>query len=550
MTDDPIFGRGGLNPYVDADELVARIGLTDGEIAWRKAFLGFDEEDERRLSELEPLLRAEQDAIADDFYENLLRYEGTREIIERSPKDVEALKQTQRAYLRTLATGEYDQAYFANRARIGKLHELLDMPLKYYVGQYGVYYDLLLDRLNARVQDRVVEAIEEWAAEREAAEEAGGLGRLAGVFGLRDDGDDVDDGLEASFERTVCSAIDDGMMDVLALLRIINLDLQVATETYVDSYATRLEEAIDRRDRLTAAVEADVRAPIDELHEASEAVAARAEAISAHASNQATAIERSASEVGAVSATVEEVASVADDVRGESERAERLTADGADAAEDALEELDAIERAAADVEAAVASLDERADAISTVVERLDEVATRTSILAKNAEIEAARSATESETDRALMVIADEIDAFAERTRADLGSIEETAREVGDEVEATVETAEEMVERVDAGSDRVRETVASLETVHEAVRSTAAGMEDVAAATDQQARSVQSIAESLDELGGDADRVAGAAESVAAASQEQTASLGDVSDAVERLTTDVDGESTPVYERVN
>lgn len=48
----------------------------------------------------------------------------------------------------------------------------------------------------------------------------------------------------------------------------------------------------------------------------------------------------------------------------------------------------------------------------------------------------------------------------------------------------------------------------------------------------------------------ADRVAGAVESVAAGNQEQTASLRDVGDAVERLTADVDGESLPVYERVN
>ncbi|WP_254864435.1 globin-coupled sensor protein [Halovivax gelatinilyticus] len=545
MTDIPTFGRGGLNSFVDVDELVERIDLTDDEIAWRKEFVGFDEEDEQRLSKLNPLLRAEQDAIADDFYENLLRYEGTREIFERSPKDVEALKQTQRAYLHSLSTGEYDRAYFENRARVGKLHELLDMPLKYYVGQYGVYYDLLLDRLNDRVQGRVVEEIEEWAAEREA--EDGGLGRLAGVFGIGVD--DGGDDLERSFERTVRSAIDDGMMDVLSLLRIINLDLQVATDTYVDSYASRLEAAIERRNRLAAAVEADVRAPIDELHDASEVVAARAEAISSHAANQATAIEQSASEIGAVSAAIEEVTSVADDVRTESERAERLAADGADAADDALDELDGIERAAADVRAAVASLEAHADEISSVVARLDEIATQTSILAKNAEIEAARSGAGSETNRALRVIADEIDSFATRTRADLGAIEETAKDVGEELEETIETAEETVERVDVGSARIRETVASIETVHEAVCATAAGMDEVVAATDQQARSVQSIADSLDELGDAADNVAGAAESVAAASQEQTASLGAVSGAVERLTMDVEGDSQPVYERV-
>ena len=62
------FGRGGLNRFVDAGSLTDRIGLDDEEIAWRKEFIGFDEADEARLTDLEPLLRENQQAIADAFY--------------------------------------------------------------------------------------------------------------------------------------------------------------------------------------------------------------------------------------------------------------------------------------------------------------------------------------------------------------------------------------------------------------------------------------------------------------------------------------------------
>ncbi|MDF9744912.1 globin-coupled sensor protein [Natrinema salsiterrestre] len=546
MQPEQAFGTGGLNGFLDVDDLVDRIGLDDDEIAWRKDFIGFDEADERRLAELEPLLQANSEEIADDFYENVLHYEQTRAIVDRSPKDVDALKRTQRAYLVSLATGEYDREFFENRARIGKLHELLDMPLKQYVGQYGVYYDLILSRLNERVQRQVIDAIEGWAEERDA-EGDGGLERFVGALGLGGEGRHDEDGLDESFEATVRDAIDDGMMDVLSLLRIINLDMQVAVDTYVDSYAQELEESIERRERLASEVETDVQGPIAELHDSSEVVARRAEAISEQTESQAAGVTRAAGDLNEVSAAVEEVASVADEVRAESDRTERLAAQGVEAADDALEELEAIEDATDEVADAVDGLAARTDEIDEVVDRLDDLAERTTVLAANAKIESSRS--DGNGGETMGVIASEVRSFAEQTKADLAEIETAVEAVREDAAATVETTEETVARVDIGTNRVRETVDSLEEIHESARETASGMEEVAAATDQQAQGVEVTAETLEDLSESADTVASAAESVAAASQQQTASLREVRRSVARLTDDEDGAEPPVYERL-
>ncbi|WP_435362822.1 protoglobin domain-containing protein [Haloarchaeobius sp. DYHT-AS-18] len=541
MQPEQEFGQGGLNRFVDAATLVEDIGLDAEEVRWRKEFIGFDGEDERRLADLEPLLREHQDAIADDFYENLLQYDQTRAVIERSPKGVEMLKQTQRAYLVSLATGEYDQQYFANRARIGKLHEILDMPLKHYVGQYGVYYDLILSEVDDRVQGQVVDAIEQWAEERDD-DAGGGLGKLVGALGF---GDEAADGLDESFEATVREAIHDGMQDVLALLRIINLDLQVATDTYVDSYSQRLERAIERREQLAHEVELEVQSPVEELHEASSAVSKSAQAISDLTGTQAAQIQATAGELDEVSAAAEEVASVADEVRTESERTEALAADGADAADGALDSLAAIEEAAAQVEAAASTLEARTDDIDQVVDRIDSLAERTAVLATNANIEATRADATSDT---LSVIATEVKSFAEKAQADLDEIEEAVEGVREATTETVETVDETAEQVEAGTDQVRETVTHLDEIHESARATAAGMDDVAAAADQQAESVETLATSVEQVASAADRVASEAESVAAASEEQTANVASVEMAVHRLTESEGTEETPVYEQ--
>ncbi|ELY53989.1 globin-coupled sensor protein [Natronolimnohabitans innermongolicus] len=556
------FGTGKLNEFLEVDELVDRIGLTEQELDWRKHFIGFDADDERRLADLEDLLRDNQTAIADDFYENLLGYEGTRTVIERSPKDVNALKQTQSAYLVSLSTGDYDQEFFANRARIGKLHELLDMPLKHYIGQYGVYYDLLLEQLNERIQEQVIAEIETWAAEQNETEETeGGLGGLAGALGFGGGSesqveDDQQDGLEESFEATVRDAIDDGLHDVLSLLRIINLDMQIATETYVDSYAQDLEDSIERRKRLARDVEEDVQGPIEELHDASEEIAERAVAISEHTESQAEDTNQAATELGELSAAIEEVASTTDAVSEESERTERLASNGASAATEALEELEQIEAATEDVAKSAAALEERTDEIDAVLERLDEVAERTAVLAKNAKIEATRSGADgsaggdaSGNARTMGVIAEEVESFAAQTRRDLESIETAVEGVREDALETVDATDRTVERVDRGADRVRDSMADLEEIHDAARETAARMDDVAAATDQQARNVQRAAATVEDVAESADEVAAAAQSVAAASQEQTASLESVGEAVSRLTDAEPGTTRPVYERL-
>lgn len=132
------FGQGGLNSALNVEQLVNEIGLTSSEIQWRKDFIDFDSEDAKRLASYQDTFAAHAEQIADDFYESITEYEETIEVIGRSPKGLNQLKQTQSAYLVTLADGEYGDEYFRTRARIGKLHDLLDMPMKQYIGQYGV----------------------------------------------------------------------------------------------------------------------------------------------------------------------------------------------------------------------------------------------------------------------------------------------------------------------------------------------------------------------------------------------------------------------------
>ncbi|WP_255193741.1 globin-coupled sensor protein [Natronobeatus ordinarius] len=540
---DDAFGHEGLNAHVDADALLDDIALDAEEIAWRKEFIQFDEEDERRLSDLESLFRDRQNEIADRFYENLTSYDGSLEIMGRSPKGIEALKQTQRAYLVSLATGAYGEEYFRNRARIGKLHELMNMPMKYYVGQYGVYYDLILSEIDERVQRQTVDAIEAWADEELGSKEStsGFVDRFLGGGA----GGDEADGLDETLEETVRESIHDGMADILAVLRIVNLDLQVATDTYFESYSRELDQAVERRNALATSVQRDVYAPIEELDDASSSVARSAQTINDLAASQADDMDTIADEVESLSANVQEIAATAESVDQVSTDAESLADSGVEQANAALEELEAVQSVAAELTETVSRLEERTAAIDEVIDRVDKLTERTKVLGTNASVEAKRGENAQGT---LEVIASEVQSFAGQTQTDLEAVEREVEEIKAVATETVDRVEETTDRLATGVDRVDDAVLDFEAIHDATEHTSEGIDDVATAAADQASSAEAIYRTIQQSAQKADRVSGETESVAAATEEQTVKLSEIARSVGTLTSIDDVERRPVYER--
>ncbi|ARS91212.1 protoglobin domain-containing protein [Natrarchaeobaculum aegyptiacum] len=249
------FGEGGLNDRLDSDSYAAGIGLSEEEIAWRKAFVGFDGSHAERLEGFEDDFRDVADELADRFYEHLADTGETAAVIDRSSKDVEELKRTQKAYLTTLADGEYDREYFRNRARIGKLHEMLDMPIKHYIGQYSVYHQLFLEILSDRTHERLTAVVET------ALEEVDDIDSTGSATGPK-----VVVDREELLQR-LQTEVDAGYQELESLLTIVNLDMQVVVETYLESLLTDLEI---ERDRFLALVE-NIPTPVVIIRHASDA---------------------------------------------------------------------------------------------------------------------------------------------------------------------------------------------------------------------------------------------------------------------------------------
>ncbi|RDZ95354.1 globin-coupled sensor protein, partial [Haloferax sp. Atlit-6N] len=147
MNDRGVVVTDDTRGLVDGDELIDALGIDESERAWRKSFVRLTAADKERMRAPEPTFDDIADEIGDEFYDHLTSDPRATEVLGRSSKGVDQLKKTQSQYLRSLASGEYGRDYFAQRARIGKIHNMLDMGPKFYLGAYSIYYDGLMSAI-------------------------------------------------------------------------------------------------------------------------------------------------------------------------------------------------------------------------------------------------------------------------------------------------------------------------------------------------------------------------------------------------------------------
>jgi len=96
-----------------------------------KQYVGFSEEDERRLHALHALGRAGYAAIIDHFYAVIEQFAGARQVITGGPPQIAHLKVTLLAWLESGVGGPHDLAWYEARSRIGRRHVAIGLASRY-----------------------------------------------------------------------------------------------------------------------------------------------------------------------------------------------------------------------------------------------------------------------------------------------------------------------------------------------------------------------------------------------------------------------------------
>lgn len=116
--------------------------MSPSEREQRLKFLGMTERDRQLLKALRPLLEKHVGSIVDAFYDHLLRHAETAQLL-RDRTTMQRLKGLQRDYLLRITEGAYDEAYFADRLRIGQTHERVGLLPRWYLLAYSHYFRLI-----------------------------------------------------------------------------------------------------------------------------------------------------------------------------------------------------------------------------------------------------------------------------------------------------------------------------------------------------------------------------------------------------------------------
>ncbi|AHD06736.1 globin-coupled sensor protein [Paenibacillus larvae] len=104
-------------------------------------FIGLTDDDLALLKKHEQAFGQIVDGLVDLLYERLIEVPELKELIFKY-STLESLKQTQRWYFLSMASGIVDQAYIDGRLKIGHVHSRIGLTTDWYLGTYLLYLDL------------------------------------------------------------------------------------------------------------------------------------------------------------------------------------------------------------------------------------------------------------------------------------------------------------------------------------------------------------------------------------------------------------------------
>ena len=104
-------------------------------------YIGITEQDLELLHRHLDAFRRVVDELVDELYDRIMERPELRRIIE-AHSTVDRLKETQRWYFQSIASGVVDEQYVEKRIFVGKMHSRIGLSTQWYLGTYMLYLDL------------------------------------------------------------------------------------------------------------------------------------------------------------------------------------------------------------------------------------------------------------------------------------------------------------------------------------------------------------------------------------------------------------------------
>ncbi|MEA2384721.1 MAG: hypothetical protein QOH72_4692 [Solirubrobacteraceae bacterium] len=289
--------------------------------------------------------------------------------------------------------------------------------------------------------------------------------------------------------------------------------------------------AVASASRLTATGSRQAESAVEEIAQALDAVAAGAE----QQTRSVAEARRGADDVGAA---VRASGDAAREAAGAATQAHEVAHAGAGAVDRVTETMGSVREASSDAAAAIEQLGARSQEIGGIVDTITAIADQTNLLALNAAIEAARAGDHG---RGFAVVAEQVHRLAEASREAAGSVAPIVARIQQETERVVELVREGARGSEEGAaeaEQARQAFARIATavdeVARRVETITVAAENAEAGADDLARHVADVAEVADQTAAASQQVNATTQDTAASAQQVAASAQELAQTAEEL----------------
>jgi methyl-accepting chemotaxis protein len=524
-------------------KLSEKYRISDRNLELRKQFLRLDDQDRRILARLTGWADRKADEIAREFYDHQFSFPPTIAYFEGQarrrgvsmPDLRRHLEKSQAGYLRQIFEeaangGHFGTDYFDKRLHVGKIHNYINLPVKWYLGAYLSYFDLVRKHLKSSFPMR--------PRFREKAERA-----LFAIFNY-----DTQAVIDAFFydylesigldlDRIAVTHADHDLSEYYAEMKDVvreTLTETIDTTQVLEETMTRLVADLGQVQQATGAISAasnhvagstqtlaasveETSSSIAQMAASIQQVAGNSEILSAAVSQTSASIEEMAASVHQVALTVEEANQVA-------ESSASVAQEGRTSVEQTISGMGQINRAMHEVVTVITNLGQSSEEIGNIISVIDDIAEQTNLLALNAAIEAARA---GEHGRGFAVVADEVRKLAERSAKATGEIATLIKGIQRETEQAVQSTQQGAKAISEGTGLAQKAGESLQGIVTSVSQVSTLMGQIQHATQEQSRAAAQITAAVTAMNQ-------LTRSVMGATQEQTTGSEQIVRAVETI----------------